>query len=161
MAHIFRPLIELDRQALLALNNAHAVELSWLTPERLALMLGWAWRARGSGDVDAALIAFDQDSAYDGFHFGWFRARYARFVYVDRVVVAPGARGRGLARALYGDLFAAAARAGHTRVGCEVNVEPPNPASMAFHAGAGFLPAGEQTVAEQGKRVRYLVRDLP
>lgn len=146
---------------MLALNNAHAVELSALSAERLAQMLAQAFYARGVGDVQAALIAFDQDSAYDGLNFAWFRARYDRFVYIDRLVVAPAARGRGLARALYADLFAAAAAGGHRLAACEVNIDPANPASLAFHAQAGFVPVGEARWPEQGKTVRYLVRALP
>ncbi|WP_082769813.1 GNAT family N-acetyltransferase, partial [Phenylobacterium sp. CCH9-H3] len=106
--------------ALLALNNAHARELSWLTADRLAALVGEAFAARRVGLADALLIAFDQDAAYDSPNFLWFRDRYDRFVYVDRIVVAEAARGRGLARALYLDLFAAAKAAGHARVVCEV-----------------------------------------
>ncbi len=145
---------------MLALNNAHATELSWLTAERLAALLDIAFYARGVGNVDAALIAFDQGSAYDGAHFAWHRARNSRFVYVDRVVVAPSARRRGLAAALYADLFAAAAAAGQSLVTCEVNASPPNRDSDAFHARLGFRAVGEGP-APGGKIVRYFARALP
>lgn len=156
-----RPLADLDRAALLALNNAHATELSLLSAGRLAQMLSQSFYARGVGDVDGALIAFDQDSPYDGLNFAWFRARYERFVYIDRVVIAPAARGKGLARALYADLFAVAASAGHSLATCEVNIDPPNPASLAFHAEAGFLPVGEASWPEKGRTVRFLACALP
>src|SRR5687768_13827447 len=113
----------------LALNNEHARELSWLDADRLVELTGKAFLARRIGSVDAFLLAFDQNAAYDSPNFLWFRARYPRFVYVDRIVVAPSARGRGHARRLYDDLFQHALRAGHQRVVCEVNREPPNPAS--------------------------------
>ena len=151
-----RPLVDMDRAALLALNNAHAAELSWLEPERLDLLLANATYARGILPAAAALIAFDQDSAYAGLNFAWFRARYRRFMYVDRVVVDPAWRGRGLARALYADLFAAA---GDTLVACEVNSDPPNPASAAFHAGLGFKPVGSADLGD--RTVRYLLRQQP
>src|SRR3954469_6950424 len=124
--------------AVLALNNAHAKELSWLAPERVQYLAPHAFAARKIGAVDAFLLAFDQDADYDSPNFLWFRARYPRFVYVDRIVVAASARGRGHARRLYDDLFQHALRAGHERVVCEVNREPPNPASDAFHAALGF-----------------------
>src|SRR4051795_3592475 len=41
--------------AVLALNNAHAAELSWLDPERMASLLGQAFRARRIGHADAFL----------------------------------------------------------------------------------------------------------
>src|SRR2546430_11931082 len=87
--------------ALLALNNDHARDLSWLTPERLTHLVGETFFARRIGQVDAFLLAFDLDADYDSPNFLWFCARYPRFVYVDRIVVAASARGPGLARLLY------------------------------------------------------------
>ena len=100
-----------DEAAILALNNEHAAELSWLEPERLSYLLGQAFHTRRVGRLEAFLMAFDQDAAYDSPNYLWFRSRYPRFVYVDRVVVANAARGRGHARRLYTDLFDVAARA--------------------------------------------------
>ena len=146
--------------AALALNNAHASELSWLEPERLQYLVGHAFAARRIGTLDAFLLAFDQDAPYDSPNFLWFRTRYLRFVYVDRVVVAASARGRGLARTLYRDLFEQAANAGHERVVCEVNSRPPNPESDAFHAALGFAEVGCASIHDGAKDVRYLLRAL-
>ncbi|PTS88217.1 GNAT family N-acetyltransferase [Caulobacter sp. HMWF009] len=145
--------------ALLALNNAHAVELSWLQPGRLAHLVAEAFVARRVG-VDALLLTFDERADYDSLNYLWFRERYARFVYVDRVVVSAAARGRGLARQLYADLFAAAAAAGHSQIVCEVNSDPPNPASEAFHAGLGFTEVGAAAIHDGAKSVRYLLRRI-
>src|SRR5262249_37925580 len=73
---------------LLGLNNAHAVELSWLEPGRLRHLVAAAFLAKRIGEVDAFLLTFDQDADYDSPNFLWFRSRYPRFVYVDRIVVA-------------------------------------------------------------------------
>src|SRR5882757_10539649 len=100
-------------KALLALNNEHARELSWLEPARLQHLVEQAFLAPRIGNLDAFLLAFDQDAEYDSPNFLWFRSRYPRFVYVDRIVVASTARGRGLARRLYDDLFKHALEAGH------------------------------------------------
>jgi uncharacterized protein len=146
--------------ALLTLNNAHARELSWLEPERLQRLVGQAFLARRIGNLDAFLLALDQDADYDSPNFLWFRARYPRFVYVDRIAVASSARGRGHARRLYDDLFEHALRAGHRRVVCEVNTIPPNPASDAFHAALGFVEVGTASVYGGSRTVRYLSRAL-
>jgi predicted GNAT superfamily acetyltransferase len=146
--------------ALLALNNAHARELSWLEPERLDYLVREAFLARRIGNLDAFLLAFDQNARYDSPNFLWFRARYPRFVYVDRIVVAPSARGRGCARRLYADVFEHAVRAGHDRVVCEVNTIPPNPASDAFHAALGFVEVGTASVHGGSRTVRYLSQTL-
>jgi predicted GNAT superfamily acetyltransferase len=144
---------------LLALNNAHAEELSLLDAARMGRLVGEAFMAARLGEADALLMAFDQDADYDSPNFIWFRDRYERFVYVDRVVVDPAQRGRGLARRLYEALFARAAAGGHTLVVCEVNAEPPNPASDAFHAALGFAEVGQATLGG-GKVVRYFARLL-
>ena len=146
--------------ALLALNNAHAMELSWLEPDRFAHLVSEAFLAKRIGEADALLLAFDQDADYDSPNFLWFRARYPRFVYVDRIVVAAHARGRGHARRLYLDLFEQALRAGHERVVCEVNAIPPNPGSDAFHAELGFTEVGTGEIHGGGKTVSYLARPL-
>jgi len=147
-------------EALLALNHAHAQELSWLEAERLEYLVREAFLARRIGDLDAFLLAFDQDARYDSPNFIWFRARYPRFVYVDRIVVALSARGRGCARRLYGDLFEHAVRTGHDRVVCQVNTIPPNPASDAFHGALGFVEVGTASIHGASPTVRYLSQTL-
>lgn len=156
---------DLDRPAplaasLLALNNAHEIELSRLNPERLRHLVAQAFFAKRIGQVEAFLMAFDQDADYDSPNFLWFRARFQRFVYVDRIVVAPHSRGQGHARRLYRDLFVHAAQAGQAQVVCEVNSAPPNPASDAFHAAFGFEEIGSGSLLNGCKTVRYLRRQL-
>jgi hypothetical protein len=112
------------------------------------------------GSADAFLLAFDQAASYDSPNYMWFRQRYTRFVYVDRVVVAPLMRGRGYARLLYTDLFEQARRAAHQLVVCEVNSDPPNQASDAFHAAFEFDEVGRATIHQGSKTVRYLTRAL-
>ena len=141
-----------------ALNNAHAKELSFTSEAHFAHLAAQAFFARHIGE-QAFIIAFDQDGNYDSENFLWFRARYPRFVYVDRVVTAAQARGKGHGAALYNALFEAARAAGHTLVTCEVNEDPPNPASDAFHVKFGFAPVGSAPLAN-GKKVRYFARNL-
>ena len=144
---------------LLALNNANVTELSLLTMARFQQLISAAWAAWSNAEHSLLLLAFEQSATYDGTNYQWFRARYDNFVYVDRVVVAERARGQGLAGALYASLFAQAAEAGHALVCCEVNVQPPNLVSDAFHAKLGFAEVGQAAIPP-GKVVRYLTRAL-
>jgi uncharacterized protein len=146
--------------AMLELNNDHATALSWLTPEPLAQIVGQAFRAWRIGEVDAFLVALDETASYGSPNFRWFRDRFARFVYVDRIVVAQTARGRGLARMLYEALIREASETGHERIVCEVNLSPPNPESDAFHAALGFTEVGSASIHGGAKTVRYLERRL-
>ncbi len=145
----------------LALNNAHAAELSLLDHGRLTGLVRQALWAAQVGDVDGFVLLLDETAAYDSPNHRWFRERFERFAYVDRVVVAAHARGRGLARRLYAGAFAAAGAAGQRMVAAEVNRIPPNPASDAFHAALGFRKVGQAAIHGGTRTVRYLVRDLP
>lgn len=149
-----------EHQAVLALNNAHAAELSWLEPSELDHLLGEAFHARRIGAIEAFILTFDQAATYASPNFLWFRDKYTRFVYVDRVVTAASARGKGHARRLYLDLFEEAKRAGHERIVCEVNSDPPNPASDAFHASLGFEEVGSAAIHGGKKTVRYFEKRL-
>ena len=69
-----------DEAAILALNNEHAAELSWLEPERLSFLLSEAFYIRRIGALEAFIMTFDQDARYDSPNFLWFRERYPRCV---------------------------------------------------------------------------------
>jgi predicted GNAT superfamily acetyltransferase len=113
-----------------------------------------------AGQVLAFLIGFVPGADYASPNYRWFCDRLARFAYVDRVVVAEAARGRGLARQLYDRFAAFAVTDGLGPVVCEVNLDPPNPGSDAFHAAMGFVEMG-RGAPSPGKVVRYLVGPVP
>lgn len=144
--------------AVLALNNASKIETSLLTQTELDAMASRAWRAWVIGEADAVLITFDQDGDYDSPNFLWFRDRYERFIYIDRVIVSERARGMGLARKLYEAAMDEMKVEGHNLFCCEVNSDPPNPGSDAFHATLGFEEVGAARLPDRAKSVRYLAR---
>jgi len=146
---------------LLALNNAEAEAVNALDAAGFAALAEAAFCALAAGaPAHAFLLALDETAPPRGPNHAWFLARFPRFAYVDRVVVAPEAQGRGAGRALYAALAARARAAGIGRLCCEVNLDPPNAGSLAFHARLGFAPLGEATDPRNGKRVRYLGREL-
>jgi predicted GNAT superfamily acetyltransferase len=150
-----------DVPVMLALNNAHAGETSWLDEAGIGALLEMAFYARGiDRGATALLLALDQNAPYRNPNLEWFKASRESFVYIDRIIVAGAARGLGIARLLYEDLFAAALRAGHDRVVCEVNLDPPNPASDAFHKRMGFSEVGQAILYGGEKTVRYFEKML-
>jgi uncharacterized protein len=153
------PMLVLDANALVALNNAHAVELSWVEKPQFETMIHNAVYARGIAPNKGFLIAFDQNALYENINFLWFRARYEYFIYVDRIVVHAAFRGQGVARALYEDLFELARSQSQSLIVCEVNSDPPNPASDLFHKRLGFNHVGDSLIPS-GKRVQYLAKHL-
>jgi hypothetical protein len=147
---------EARRDALLDLNNRNAQETSLLTRGRLDQLIEWACVAVCIPPDAALLIAFDQSAEYDGGHFLWFGERFDEFLYIDRVIIADEYRRHGIGRRLYAQVFARAAKLGHTRIVCEVNLLPPNPVSDAFHASLGFREVGQAVINNGSKTVRYL-----
>jgi predicted GNAT superfamily acetyltransferase len=154
-------LSSLDVAIMLPLNNAHTKETSALDDASFTALLEMAFYARGvDRGATAFLIALDHKASYGSPNFLWFKATRESFVYIDRIIVLSSARGRGIARLLYDDLLAAARNAGHDRVVCEVNIDPPNLASEAFHRTMGFEVVGQATIRNGTKTVRYLEKTL-
>lgn len=162
-AKLPRPIVPGDLPALLALSNAHADEIG-ISEERkfhgIVASAAFALAVGPAGDPDAFLVAFDHQTPPQGPNHSWFLERQPRFLYVDRVCVHPRARRQGLARALYQRTFELAASRDLVLVCCEVNSDPPNPASDAFHAALGFVETGRAFLPDRGKSVRYLERRL-
>ena len=143
-----------DLERLLALNNAYAAEVNALTLEDFTQAVRIAAAARTVDGLPAFVIAFDERTPSRGPNHAWFLAREPAFLYVDRVVVAATAQRLGLGRRLYQDLLTIA---DGRPLCCEVNIEPPNQASLTFHERLGFTPCGEATDPRNQKRVRYLL----
>ena len=155
---MIRALTPADIPWVLALNEANETETAPLEGDALAAMMAQAFQAAAIGQ-EAFLLAFAPGASYASLNYRWFAARFAAFAYVDRVVVAEAARGKGFGRMLYEGLFAACAAHALPFVGCEVNIDPPNPVSDRFHAALGFAEIGRAELPN-GKIVRYLSRPI-
>jgi predicted GNAT superfamily acetyltransferase len=142
-----------------ALNNRFAQETSFLSEAAFADLMVGASVALAAPDAEAFLIAFDQDGDYDSPNFLWFRERFARFLYIDRVVVAAAVQGQGWGRRLYERLIETAKASGHDRIVAEINIQPPNPGSLAFHERLGFAAVGERALSSD-KVVRYVALEV-
>jgi predicted GNAT superfamily acetyltransferase len=157
-----RPATPADLPAILALNEESVKFLSPLTAERLEqLHVAAALHCVVAGEVGvtAFLLAFREGVDYDSVNYRWFAQRYARFLYIDRVVVAPGARGGGVASMLYEHAFRQAAASAVPILACEFDIEPPNPVSARFHAKFGFSEVGRHKAGSGSKRVSLQVAE--
>ena len=153
-----------DADWLLALNNAHSSEVGEADPEGLAQLTASALAVRVAereGRPVGVLVALARGLSYDSLNYRWFVERdNAPFLYVDRIVVAPEAKGAGIGRALYEDAFRIAREGAIPRIVCEVNERPPNPASMAFHKRLGFTSLSVRENEASGKRVVMMEKRL-
>ncbi|MBV8502159.1 MAG: GNAT family N-acetyltransferase [Paucibacter sp.] len=153
-----------DLPAVLALNEESVHFLSPLSGARLARLHEQAALHQvleDQGQVLAFLLAFREGAAYDSVNYQWFAGRYARFLYIDRVVVSRRLQTQGAGSALYRHAFAWAAAKEVPWVTCEFDVEPPNPVSERFHAKFGFAEVGRQLVAGGMKTVSLQAARVP
>lgn len=132
-----------DHASVLGLNRASVAQLSPLDEQRLAWIVSLAHRclvAERAGAVVGFAVTIAPQTGYDSANYRWFGDRFERFLYLDRVVVAEGDRRRGVATRLYEQLEPLGQGCG--RVVCDINVEPPNLASLAFHERRGYQQIG-------------------
>ncbi len=140
-----RPLSPDDHPDVLALNEQEVHLLAPMDEARLAELHGWAHRfdvIEVDGVFGGFVVVIESGTTYDGDHYAFFTQAYEEFLYLDRVVLAAPARGRGVGHAVYDELEAEARRLG--RMTLEVNVDPPNPPSLAFHARRGYVEVTRQ-----------------
>ena len=139
-------LLRLNEEAIPAVNRIGRDELAKLHAQAASLRV-----ASVGGLVAGFLLALRQGAEYQSLNYQWFSEKYESFGYVDRVVVGSLFRSGGVGRLLYDDLRQ---RCGDVPLlCCEVNLRPPNPASLAFHHVIGFREVGQQETEGGAKRV--------
>jgi predicted GNAT superfamily acetyltransferase len=145
----FRPAIQTDFSAILALNRESEHFLSPLNAAKLNRLANEAAMfqvALSGATVAGFLLVFGPQADYDSPNFISFKARYDDFLYVDRIVISEAFRGHHLATSFYEQLDMHALARGVSRVVCEVDIDPPNPASLRFHEKLGFIEVGQHSV---------------
>ena len=157
---LLRPIEPRDVQLVLDLNESNVEMLAPLDAARLAQLQAWAHRADVI-DVEGAFAGFvitmGPGTDYDSPNYRWFAALYgSSFHYLDRIVLSDRFRRRGLGSAVYDVGEGDALQAGQLTL--EVNADPPNPASLAFHASRGYQEVGR--LGGQGKTVSLMAKRL-
>jgi len=144
MTTSLRPITPADHDDVLALNERHVELLAPLDRPRLLELISWADHADVI-DVDGAfagfVVTFTAGSPYDGENFAWFSERYDDFCYLDRVVLHEDFRRRGLGSLVYDELEGGC---GRPVFALEVNLDPPNDPSLAFHRARGYAEVGQR-----------------
>ena len=122
-------------------------------------LLGYADRAaviEHEGEFAGFVITIRPATAYDSVNYRWFADSYDSFGYLDRIVLAPACRRLGLGGRVYDEIEHASAPLG--RLALEVNIDPPNEPSLAFHRQRGYRQVGEQLA--NGHRVGLMIKEL-
>lgn len=148
---------------ILKINRDNVEMLSPLDEQGLVALLDMAVFHQAAltedGAVAAFLIALREGAAYQSVNYRWFSAQLGRFLYIDRIAVAEGFRGAALATRLYEQALAFARQNALPVMAAEINIEPENVPSLAFHKKLGFSEIGRQDLGG-GKTVSMQTRAL-
>jgi uncharacterized protein len=157
-----RNVVDADLEDVWALNQSETPRVGSVDLNRIRWFASHACYFRAASDGEGLagfLIGLRPGTSYESPNYRWFCARYPEFGYVDRVAVAVRARRHGLATRLYED-FARSLPGSVPVMTCEVNLRPPNEASMRFHQRLGFRPVGSLESDGGAKEVALLTREL-
>ena len=142
-----REMQERDFEWVLTLNNDNLPAVSELSLESLRHLIKTADRiliAEEDGVSLGALVLMREGhlETYSSKNYAWLTEKFDRHLYIDRIMIASEARGRGIGKRLYHDA-AILANSLKLPLTAEVNVVPDNPASHAFHHRLGFEAVGD------------------
>lgn len=157
---LLRPLEPRDHARVLDLNARNVELLAPMDEARLSQLLGWTHRADtilSDGEIAGFVLTFAPGTAYDSANYRWFGEHLGDdFYYLDRIVLDDAFRRRGLGARVYDEVEATATAYG--RMVLEVNVEPPNEPSLAFHRARGYADLAE--LGDAGKKVLLMEKPL-
>lgn len=141
---LLRPVTETDVPPILGLNERNVEMLAPMDEARLHELRAIADHF-DVVDLDGAfagfVVTFAAGTAYDSENYAWFTERYgADFYYLDRIVLHEDFRRRGLGSFVYDEIETVATP--YHRLALEVNLEPRNDVSLAFHQGRGYVEVG-------------------
>lgn len=162
---VLRPITPADHGFVLGLNEANVELLAPLDETRLRELLTWSDLAHivsGPGvDSDSGPVGFvitmGSGTSYDSPNYRDFAARFDSYYYLDRIVLAASTRRTGLGSRVYDEVEARAAQTA-PRLCLEVNLDPPNEPSLAFHRGRGYVEVG--TTQSNGHTVVLMEKQL-
>ncbi len=163
-----RPAVADDLARLHEINEANVPDVGSVGRAHLgglvdlaALSLVAEAQADGAPEIAGFCVVLPPGTTYGSVNYRWFMDRYDDAMYLDRVAFDPRFQGRGLGSLLYEevDRLLAADHDGMARLTLEVNVDPPNEQSMAFHIRRGFVEVGRQ-VTDYGFEVAMMERPI-
>ena len=160
---MIRDFTETDADAVVAINAANEPAVGRMGADKLeffARLSPFLKVLDLDGAVAGMLIGLTEaQTEYESPNFEWFRRRYPKFAYVDRIAVLAHAVGRGFGQNLYRAFEGWTLEHGRNLLCAEVNTVPANPRSMRFHRSFGFVEVARFNPYDPADEVAMLVKD--
>ncbi len=148
-----------DAEAIVRLNERSVAVTSPMSHEQcreLLAMSDFSLIVEYAGEVAGFLLAMTEGKNYNNGNYQWFGQRLRNFIYIDRIVIDENIRGAGLGKSLYAKLFNCARDSQLKLIAAEIDIQPANPSSLAFHDRHGFVELATR-VLDNGKVVSMRV----
>ena len=160
---MLRNLTDADLERVLEINHANVPAVGGATADHLSGLVASSSIAVVSlvdGEVAGFCIVLGPDADYDSVNYLWFMEHHPTAMYLDRVAFDARFHGQGLGSEMYAEVDRLIRLEQPTATGLtlEVNVDPPNEPSLAFHRKLGFSEVGRQMSA--GIEVSLMHRPL-
>lgn len=154
-----------DASVVLAINAECVPEVGEMDAEKLAYFESnaafFAVEETPEDGVVGFLIGLDETTdGYTSNNYAWFKERYPKFAYVDRIALTESARGDGLGGRFYDAFEAWAIGHGKIYLTAEVNTIPDNPHSHHFHQKHGFVETGRGNPYGGDEEVAYYEKTI-
>jgi len=162
MPILIRDVREHELELVLAMNNAAGPSILPMDAEKVRFFWEQADYFRvleQDGVVTGFLVAFSDQAVHDSSNFRWFKKRYSKFLYIDRIIIATPRRGGGRGRAFYADVMSFA-EPRWAKLCCEVFLGVGYDPALLFHGSFGFREVGQQTMDTTALRACMLMKDL-
>ena len=130
-----------DIDTILQLNKISVKVLSPLDKSQLLELIEMAALSvviEADNEIAGFLLCLTNGQDYSSINYQWFDEQFDSFLYIDRVVVSEKFRGRGVASTFYHFVLDWASNNNYPSIVAEIDVKPPNEASLLFHKKFGF-----------------------
>jgi predicted GNAT superfamily acetyltransferase len=146
---MIRRITDDDLDRVLEINAANVPEVSEVDVEQLRFIVGecaLALAVESDEEIAGFCLVLGPGSTYDSVNYQWFMDRTPDALYLDRVAFDERFQGRGLGSALYAEVarLMSSDNPDASTLTLEVNIDPPNEPSLAFHRKHGFTEVGRQ-----------------
>ncbi len=158
---MIREITPQDIELVLEMNNDAVPAVNALNIDELFDIIGMSksWVVEVEDAIEGVLIVIGPGEPYESANYSWLDNQFTNFCYVDRIIIDSNKKRKGYGRLLYLALEEHAVSVGADMLLCEVNVEPENPQSLAFHASLGWVPFQDREHGP-GKVVRYFQKSV-
>jgi len=139
-----RQLLPSNSEEIWEINQQGLPGTGKVSPQEIIQLLDYSSLAVGAFFEDTLVgfvICLPPKTAYGSLNYAWFNQQYDKFLYVDRIAVGTNHQNRNIGSTLYNYVKKHADNVG-IPVTAEVNIHPPNPGSLRFHARHGFEQVG-------------------